>query len=115
MVRATFRPPFGGHSPANRDRLCARRDQPQRISPPQLVVASPDRRCGLAEVAPAGRWSFRDSRARVGLRRALNPFDDNPPMSGRPSKRQKSFSAINRKPEFDRLLAVCRTRSPLDR
>ena len=46
MVRATFRLPFGGHSPANRDRLCARRDQPQRISPPRLVVASPDRRCG---------------------------------------------------------------------
>ena len=40
--------------------------------------------------------------------RPRNPFDDNPPTSGRPSKRQKSFSAINRKPESDRLLAPAR-------
>ena len=80
MVRATFRLPFGGHSPANRDRLCARRGQPQRISPPRLVVASPDRRsricpCLLHEpgfeklgdgpLGPAALWTLRGNQAMI--------------------------------------------------
>ena len=75
---ATFRLPFGGHSPANRDRLCARRDQPQRNSPPRCRVARSALR--LAEVAPAGRWRRADAMTNEDIHAAAlaDPADARP-------------------------------------
>ena len=84
---------------AARPRGRARRMEPRHHGLEHQADVRP--RPGLTRLRCAGSADCRPLNADI---RPRNPFDDNPPTSGRPSKRQKSLSAINRKTQSDRLL-----------